>query len=533
MPSRALIERAERLRRRGTPHKALSLLTAGLNQPHSGEAWLRLKRAECYSDLARWELAEKESRKALQAGMMNATPILARSLLELQRAHEAATILECHCWGNPDNSRDWALYARALSAASRHDDAIRAMARARTSDPNLTIDMSDILIAAGKHTDNIALIRHELGRLQGGPSRANPSGGTGASEQARLWANLGFSLSALGESAPAVNAFNQALGIDPKLPGARWALGVCLLRLGLFEEGFACHEHRQKAAGECRRLGVKPWCGEPLFGKHLVVTIEQGFGDTVQFIRFLPQARRLARSTTLIAPPNIERVLSSNPDFGELRTTHPGFGFGDHQTLIMSLPHRLGVAGNLEQNMGPCPYLFAEPALVAEWRRRLPQGLKIALVWQGNPAYGGDRWRSMPFTYYEPLVARFKKGVTFLSLQKHFGREQLESSLVRDHVLDLGDEIDNGSDSFVDSLAILSLVDLFITTDTGLAHLAGAAGVRTWLLLGAVADWRWGIDQRHSLWYPTMRLFRQSPTGDWSGVIEQVMITLDSQAQRA
>jgi len=118
--------------------------------------------------------------------------------------------------------------------------------------------------------------------------------------------------------------------------------------------------------------------------------------------------------------------------------------------------------------------------------------------------------------------------VSWLSLQKHFGHEQLSSAEPRPHVLDLGSEVDAHGAAFVDSLAILSLVDLFITTDTALAHLAGSAGIRTWLLLSHVADWRWGIDTETSIWYPSFRLFRQSTWDDWSGVIRRVGAAMET-----
>jgi Flp pilus assembly protein TadD len=511
------VERATRARERGACRRAVELLTAGLNQAQDepSEARLRLERARCHTKLADWPRVERDSRRALALGEDDAALVLAKSLLEQQRAGEAVAVLEERSRRAPDDASFWTLYATALSRDTRHDDAVAAMDRARAADPGLAAEASDLLIAAGRHHDNIALTRRELER-------------PGAMNRARLVANLGSSLSALGHSSEAVDAFREALRLEPELAGAHWALGICLLRLGHFEEGFRCNEHRQKSAGDCHRLGVRPWRGERLEDKHLVVTIEQGFGDTVQFVRFLPLARRLAARTTLIATPRMERVLKSNPALGDIKSTHPGFGFGDFQTLVMSLPHHLGATSDLERALGPVPYLYPEPALVESWRARLPQGRKIALVWQGNPSYAGDRWRSMPFRNYEPLLARFAGRATFVSLQKHFARDALQASPARDAVLDLGEVIDAGPDAFIDSLAILSLVDLFITTDTGLAHLAGAAGVPTWLLLGAVADWRWGTESDRVLWYPTMRLFRQASTDDWRGVIDGVSDALAS-----
>lgn len=524
-----LIDRAERLRGRRQPAKAIALLTIGLNQGADGEsdARLRLTRAECYADLSDWSRAEKDCRRAMTADARRAATLLARCLLALDRAEEAATLLSSLKSAEPKDAGFWVLYGKVLSASKKHDDAVAAMQQACAVDEACWPELSDAMIAGAKHHDNIALTENLLGLASDRALPVTERRPAAGLDTARLWANRGVSLSALGRSKECVEAYREALRLEPTLPGAKWALGMSLLRLGQLEEGFRCNEHRQKAAGDCRRLGVRPWQGESLEGKHLVVTIEQGFGDTVQFVRFLPHARRVATRTTLIVTPAIERVLRSNPALGELRSDHPGFGFGDYQTLVMSLPLHLGIAGHLESQLGPCPYLFPEPGLVAKWRERLPRRPKIGLVWQGNPSYAGDRWRSMSFRYYEPLVRRFKASCCFLSLQKHFGRDQLQASVMARDVLELADQIDNEGDSFVDSLAVLSLLDLLITTDTGLAHLAGAAGVPTWLLLGAVADWRWGIDRTCPIWYPTVRLFRQKETDDWSGVVAEIMRELE------
>jgi tetratricopeptide (TPR) repeat protein len=452
----------------------------------------------------------------------SARTLLARCVFEQGRAEEAQRLLEntliVDVQSGYDRSEEpqaapaaeqaewWYLYAQVLSAQKLSDRAANAARHAFRLDPSRMDVASSVLIQSGKHEDNITLLRSHISPCQ---------------QHATLWTALGTSLNALGRTTEAVDALETALSLTPGDPAASWALGVALLRLGQYKRGFQLNEFRQNDAGECRRFGVAPWRGQCLTGKHLVVRYEQGFGDTAQFVRFLPLVRNQALRTTLVTPRSLVRLFRANPSFGEVSDEQPRFGFGDYQTLLMSLPHLLGIADAVD-SVG-VPYLFPEPERVQSWQTQLPVGPRVGLVWQGNPNFAGDPWRSMPFSYYEPLIERFTRSVSFLSLQKHVGRDQLETSPQGARVLDLGDQIDRDGHAFVDSLAILTLLDLFITTDTGLAHLAGAAGVRTWLLLGTAPDWRWGVEGEVTQWYPSVRLFRQRRSGDWVGVLDEVM----------
>jgi hypothetical protein len=171
---------------------------------------------------------------------------------------------------------------------------------------------------------------------------------------------------------------------------------------------------------------------------------------------------------------------------------------------------------------GRLPCVFPEAERIARFRARLPPGPKVGLAFQGNPRYGGEPWRSMPFVFFAPLVERFGSSVSFVSLQKHVGREQIPASGFGARVLDLGDEIDLGADAFLDTLAILTLLDAFVTTDSALAHLAGSAGIDAWILLSHAADWRWGTARERTPWYPSLRLFRQPRAGDWAAIVTRV-----------
>ncbi len=193
----------------------------------------------------------------------------------------------------------------------------------------------------------------------------------------------------------------------------------------------------------------------------------------------------------------------------------------DVQVPLMSLPAVLGTT--LATIPAAIPYMSADPNLVAHWRTELIRQLgsahpefKVGIAWQGNPRHARDRERSVPWQYFGAL-ARLP-GVKLVSLQKGHGTQQVTAEFA---TLDLSTQLDN-SFAFVDSASVLMNLDLLVTADSALAHLAGALGVPVWLALAFVPDWRWGLEREDSPWYPTMRLFRQTKAGDWQGVFDRI-----------
>ena len=505
------VERIAAARDAGAPGRAIELATLELNRrpPAEVETAIRIERARSFMRRRAWSEAERDCRRAL-GGRQDATAqaLLAQCLLEQRRSAEAVEALQA-ALDDDSPGAWWMLYARALSAQGDHADACAAAERAEQRDPTLQVQRLNVLAAAGRQPDVIDGARRAL---------------VHAPQNAELWTLLGLSLDAVGHSSEAAAALHHALSLEPDRVDAHCGLGMALLRLGDYAAGFRHYEHRQRGAGR-RRLGVPAWRGEPLAGKHVIVRAEQGLGDTIQFARFLPLLRDGGARTTFIVPPPLVRLLGSNPALGDVQGAHPPFQLGDYQTLVMSLPHHLGLGAGID--VAPVPFLFAEPALVQHWCERLPARTKVALAWQGNPSYAGDRWRSMPFEAFDPLVERFAKEVQFVSLQKHDPKRQLRASRWVGEVLDLSEQVDEAGHAFVDSLAVLRDVDLLITTDNGLAHVAGAAGIPSWVLLGTAPDWRWGLRGERTAWYPSLRLFRQSTSGDWQAVIDRVIAELE------
>lgn len=328
--------------------------------------------------------------------------------------------------------------------------------------------------------------------------------------------------------------FRQASHIDPNADDARLNLATTLLRAGDYERGWPLFETRY---GErLPQTHIRPpdlacprWRGEPVAGKTLVVMAEQGFGDTLQFCRYLPlvKAQGVAR-LTVVCPPALVALIRSMDAVdiciaqADLHALPPA----DYWCFMMSLPMLMGTA--LDTIPAPLPYLRPSRERVAFWRERLPEGApKIGLVWAGEPRpHLPDRFGTFSRRWLDArllaLLAALP-GFAFVSLQKGPGaRAQIDALPWSRRPLDPMD----GVEDFNDTAALIASLDLVITVDTAVAHLAGALGRPTWILLGSNACWRWLEDRDDSPWYPSARLFRQAQPGNWEEVIGRVAAEL-------
>jgi Flp pilus assembly protein TadD len=341
------------------------------------------------------------------------------------------------------------------------------------------------------------------------------------------WVNLGMALSRQGRYAGAEQCFCEALNLNPENAEAHWNRALNLLLNGNYREGWPEYEWRfkrdkwQSFYPYCHE--VPRWNGHPFRGRRLLVHDEQGLGDTLQFLRYLPMVKALGGTVIFETKSKLlpllkdvagaDEVVSRSPD-GKLNVDY------DLYVPMLSLP---AVFGTLWQTVPDrIPYLYADNDLVRTWAARLSPlaGFKVGICWQGNPSYAADRQRSMPLKFFEPL-ARLP-GIQLLSLQKIHGLEQLAEMPVDLSIIDLGRELDENTGVFMDTAAVMKNLDLIITSDTAIAHLAGALGVSVWLLLSHPPDWRWGLSGDYYPWYPTMRVFRQSTSGDWEGLFKNV-----------
>ncbi|HWY86484.1 MAG TPA: glycosyltransferase family 9 protein, partial [Gemmataceae bacterium] len=246
---------------------------------------------------------------------------------------------------------------------------------------------------------------------------------------------------------------------------------------------------------------------------------EQGLGDTIHFLRYAPLVKERGGTVLLECPPSLQPLLTGIAGvdrFIAAGTPLPPF---DVHSPLLSLP---GIFGTLLATFpAAIPYLRADSQLIERWRQELEplRGFRIAIAWQGSTTHGGDRWRSVPLAHFETLAR--VAGVRLLSVQKGAGTDQIAALAGRFDVLDLSEGLDNEA-AFTDTAAVLKNVDLLVTVDSAVAHVAGALGAPVWVVLALTPDWRWLLDREDSPWYPTMRLFRQKRFGDWSEVFERL-----------
>ena len=281
--------------------------------------------------------------------------------------------------------------------------------------------------------------------------------------------------------------------------------------------GWAAYESSRWQMADAPRINysMPQWHGEPLTGKSLVLVAEQGLGDTMQFVRFAPLLAERGARVVLDCPTRMHALLSRVAGIEQL--VAPGAApSADYWVSLVSLPGLVQLADG--ELAGTVPYLHVDAELVSRWRQALlpVQGIKVGIVWQGNPGYVGDAFRSVPLAQFAPLAA--VPGVRLISLQRGPGREQLARWSQTLSIIDLGGELDTGDAAFVDTAAVMRSLDLVISSDTSAAHLAGALGVPVWLALQLAPNWRWQLERTDSPWYPTMRLYRQERFNDWSEV---------------
>jgi hypothetical protein len=318
-----------------------------------------------------------------------------------------------------------------------------------------------------------------------------------------------------------VEAFEKAITLRADYALAHWNLGLILLSLGDFQRGWAEYEWRWRRPEYARHDHFKRprWDGTQLGRRRILLHTEQGFGDVIQFIRFVPKVVERGGKVILACHSELRRLLSKIEgvqqwiDPGE---TLPEF---DVHCPLMSLPKVFGTT--VQTVPGQAPYLAAGAELAERWRERVEglPGRKVGLAWAGRPGHGNDRNRSIRLNQLEKLG--IVAGVSFVSLQKgEAARQQTPGLTITDWTADLND--------FADTAALIANLDLVIAVDTAVAHLAGALGKPVWVLLPFVPDWRWMLDREDSPWYPTMRLFRQPAIGDWETPISRIVEALKS-----
>jgi tetratricopeptide (TPR) repeat protein len=336
--------------------------------------------------------------------------------------------------------------------------------------------------------------------------------------------NRGMVLQDLGRLGAARADYDQALRMRPGYREALRRRGALSLLQGRLREGWSDYEEGHVAEqAAIAAPGAPPfWQGEDLRGKRLLLSEPNGLGDTLQFFRFVPRLLEHGAQLSFVGPRAVFALLSHYADRVEFIES-AGVRRFDYQCWLWSLPHLLGV-DTLEALGEGVPWLEADPARAARWREALdPQAFNIGVCWQGNPRRKIDRGRSIPLREFAPLAAL--PGVRLVSLQKGAGTEQL-AQLPAGMQVQAFDGFDDGPDAFLDTAALIAGLDLVVSADTAVTHVAGAMGSPAWLALNPVPDWRWMLDRSDSPWYPSVRLFRQPRPGPWTPVFEAMAAAL-------
>jgi len=388
-------------------------------------------------------------------------------------------------------------------------------ARARQPDHDEAANMEGILLhAEGRFEEAVDAF-----------TRAEALGNRGAAS------NRGNSLLDLGRMEEALRAHEGAVERDPTHPGAQYNLALTQLRLGDWLRGWPAYETRwqfREVHRAPRRFAQPRWQGEPLLGRSILLHAEQGLGDTIQFCRYATLVAARGGQPILEVQAPVERLMHSLPVvrsgmaqitvLGERRSTADF----DFECPLMSLPAVFRTTVETVPWAGA--YLGTDPADALDKLTQFPSlrsGPRIGIAWAGNPRYKADEVRS---TRLETLLPLLRVDANWISLQKGETAEQQIEALPGDVVVVDGCSHDR---DLVETAALISTLDLVITTDTSIAHLAGAMGKPVWILLPHLSDWRWMQENETTPWYPTARLYRQRSRGDWVGVLNRVAAELD------
>ena len=486
--------------------------------------------------------------RRLRPGDPHVNLSLGRMLLQLYHLDDALLVLEraVELKANSPDAQYYLGLARAKNG--NRDGAIAAYASALRAKPDFTealINLCDEYMIKGDWQAALDAAEATIRRFPGHANALYVKGGllglVGRLDEAEqvtqevlrlnpvhagAYSNLG-AISTWRQQLPqAVAEFSRALELQPDIQEARSGLAYALLATGDFEQGWSQHEQsRSLGLLAQRKQGPVLWNGKPMPQGTLTLFGEAGLGDVLQFCRLVPLARERVAKVVLYLQAYYQplaRILKTLDGVDEITLDPDSLRASDASLSVFSLPYVFNAS--LQSSPVRVPYLRADPALSARWAERLRDDRlpRIGLVWGGNPRLAQarisvlDRRRSVPLAAMAPLVN--VAGVSFYCLQKGAAAQQLRDSPLAERIIDYTSDIAD----FADTAALMDQLDLIVTVDTSVVHLAGALGKPVWLLNRFDSCWRWGIERDDAPWYPSLRIFRQPAFGDWSTVIERV-----------
>jgi tetratricopeptide (TPR) repeat protein len=505
----------------------------------------------------------------------------ARFLMELQRYEEALAAFDGIIDIDPERVDALSDRGLLLAKLGRHEDALRAYDEALAVKP----DCADVMVNCGnslielKRFDDALTVFHRALTIDPKHFVAHTNRGNAlfrlkrfpealdsyekaveiAPEQVQGLNNRGIALAALGRHDEAFKSYNRAieldpnfveayvnrgnlfgavgcveraladytaaLGINPDRVEARWNASLAQLTLGRFRAGWKEYEWRwrkEETAGHRRNFSQPLWLGEEeVAGRSILLHAEQGMGDTLQFVRYAPLLARRGAKVILEVQAPLQPLLSAVEGVADTLALGSALPSFDLHCPFMSLPLAFGTElGTIPSDI---PYVAAPADRRSKWQARLgaQRALRVGVAWAGSPIHINDRNRSIPLRRFSALFAA--PDVEFVSLQKELPPGDAATLARHGNVISLGGELED----FADTAALVSLLDLVVSVDTSVVHLAGALGAPFWVLVPFAPDFRWLIDRDDSPWYPTGRLFRQAAIDDWAGVLERVRTELE------
>ena len=448
---------------------------------------------------------------------------------------------------DPAFAEAWYDRGISLKALGRPEEAIASFDKAltiRPDDADAYNNRALVLIELRRHTEALADLDKALAiKPQFAEAHSNrgnaltglkqPAGALASYDRAialqpdlaEAWCNRGDALHELNRSEDAIASFTQALNLRPDLAEAHFGLSLTLLSLGRYQQGFRHHEWRKKRSPPqgARSFPQPLWLGDrDIAGKTLFIHPELFLGDMINFCRYAKLAEAKGAKVVLAVQPPLRPLLTSlSPSITIVAETEQPTHF-DYHCPLMSLPLAFGTT--LETVPATVPYLHPEPGWIALWQQKFGMhGFKIGICWQGSAA-SIEMDRTFPVTRFQE-ISRLPS-VRLISLQTGDGVEQLTNLPDGMNVESYDDGPATALRPFADTAAMMENLDLIITSDTAIAHLAGALGRPTWVLLKQMPDWRWGLQTDTTPWYPTARLFRQTIRNDWSTVFEAIQTAL-------
>ncbi|CAB3778446.1 tetratricopeptide repeat protein [Pararobbsia alpina] len=445
----------------------------------------------------------------------------ATALYFAERYEESVAAYELALALTPSDAFCLSQKGNALFKLGRNAEAVSVLARALESKPgdyDALVGMGATLWRMGRNEEALSFLQAALG--------VNPRG-------TAAFNNLGHVMAALKADADAIVMFDRVHELEADSPlDSRLTAATCRLRLGNYAEGWRGYETRFSVARHPiiapeKYAGAKRWNGEDLNGATLLVTAEQGHGDTVQFSRYMPMLARSVNGRVVFAvqaavQPLLAPSVAAWAPAGNLTlASHLGeLPHCDFHVPLMSLPLIFGT--RVETIPSARKYLSVPQSYREKWRSALPANgkLRIGIAWSGNAAHVNDHNRSMPIAHLAPLLG--DASVDWCVIQPGLSPfDQLSLTSVP-HVFNAGNHLTD----FADTAALIEILDVVVSVDTSVAHIAGALGKPIWLMLPWAAEWRWFHDRTDSPWYPSARLFRQPALGDWEGLVDNVQQAL-------